>query len=223
MKRSFGGRIIEAVDSLKGERDLPKHVRNVLNKHGDEIVTMIRIGRSPLPSALHSIFNVLTAGNWKDILAKTGIDKLYHTFMIINEKYTLEKNAVITLTSPARQIQDGDEIIRVKVTGNKTIREMMDNTRKYMGSQFIPYNIFKNNCQVFIDSILKSNGWSTQGTTKFLKQNLEDLLKSLPEWGKMIAQASSDIGGNLENAYSALVDKRGRFLRKGVQKVGLLR
>ena len=206
---SLGGRIIEAVDSLKGERDLPKHVRNVLDKYGDEPVQQIRIGRSPLPSALHSLFNILTAGNWKDILAKTGIDKLYHTFMIINEKFTLEKNAVITLTTPPRQIQDGDEIIRVKVNGNKTLNEMISNTRKYMGSQFIPYNIFSNNCQIFIDSVLKSNGWSTQGTHKFLKQNLEYLLKELPEWSKMIAQKGSDIGGDIENAYSAIRDKRG--------------
>jgi hypothetical protein len=58
---SLGGRIIEAVDSLKGERDLPKHVRNVLDKYGNEPVTMIRIGRSPLPSQLHSLFNILTS------------------------------------------------------------------------------------------------------------------------------------------------------------------
>ena len=54
---------------------LPPNVKDILNRRGDAIVNSIRIGRTPVQSAIQGILKTLSTVNY---------DQLFHLFMVFN-------------------------------------------------------------------------------------------------------------------------------------------
>ena len=154
----------------------PPQVRAFLATHGTEKVTTIKLVRVPL--TIRKIADVLTGNKIAEALKKAEVDEVFHLAMLLNGKYILEKNAVISLK--AGSFPSNAESVSVPVTKTVTIDELLMNTQKRMGSSYGTYNLRSNNCSDFLSNVLYANGLSTPEAQKFLKQEAGTILKNLP-------------------------------------------
>ena len=70
------------------------------------------------------------------------------------------------------------ESIDIPISKKITFGQLLNNTRKKMGSKFFSYDAINNNCQDCILNIFSANSISSLQSTAFIKQNLKDLFDS---------------------------------------------
>ena len=170
----------------------PESVKGFLKSHGDENVTSIKVWRAPVNSTVVKVLNTISLGSLGKAMKKYGIDKLFHLGLLINDKYLLQKNEVLSFSSghPPSNAQT----IPIFFNRDFTIGEMVDKARKYQGdNEFFIYDPFSANCQQFVKSMLTANG--IIAPNKFIDQKAEDLVKALPGYVAPVAKANTDIGG----------------------------
>lgn len=103
-------------------------------------------------------------------------------------KIIIEKNEVVTIEplSQSASIKPTTEFFTVPshLLQNITLDILINNTKKYMGDKrFYDYEAFTNNCQMFIESILKANNLYTEQAGDFLMQKIEGLHNDLNNTG----------------------------------------
>jgi len=190
---------------------LPKAFRKFMEAHQDEPIKSITVYRSPLDHLATGAINVLTAGNWEDIKHKAGMDKLFHVYMIINNKYTYEKESVPKIGP----VKDADfrrpnaEALQIPVRRSLKMGDFIGNAEKEMGEKYYKYDAWENNCQDFLLGSLKGSGLVTPAASSFLKQDIKKLVEETPSLSKYLGRELTDLAGAAEKLYSEVVDKRG--------------
>ena len=76
----------------EGDKSIPTAVRRFLNKHGNDRITSLQVGRVPLSKSLNDFLNLISLGGLNEGREKQNIKQFYHTFFIINNSIKLEKN-----------------------------------------------------------------------------------------------------------------------------------
>ena len=173
------------IDLLKGN-DFSINTNSMLRKYGDENIIQMTIGRVELSSALRLLLNITSMGEFNKRLAETETDKLFHLFLYIKTErnhFILEKNDVITISR--KSIPNKSQVMNVSLSQNLTMNSMLEKTRNLMGNKFFTYSGKDNNCQYFIDSILKSNHLSTSENSKFILQDTRHLFENNPKFRKL--------------------------------------
>ena len=94
--------------------------------------------------------------------------------------FVLEKiervNTSTTISTP-----EGLELLPIEnIPANLSVRQLIENTEKLMGSKFLPYNPSTNNCQDFVMAILRANNLLTPELQQWVKQNTSSLFKKDP-------------------------------------------
>ena len=83
---------------IYGREDYPSSHQRIINKYGEYRIKNIRVGRTPLPSIITKILNVVSLGAYNKLLKESPYDKLFHLFVVITlsngtvVKILLEKN-----------------------------------------------------------------------------------------------------------------------------------
>ena len=173
------------IDLLKGN-DFSINTNSMLRKYGNENIIQMTIGRVELSSALRLLLNITSMGEFNKRLAETETDKLFHLFLYIKTErnhFILEKNDVITISR--KSIPNKSQVMNVSLSQNLTMNSMLEKTRNLMGNKFFTYSGKDNNCQYFIDSILKSNHLSTSENSKFILQDTRHLFENNPKFRKL--------------------------------------
>ena len=105
----------------------PFSFREMLKTHGNKIITSIVIVRSPISNILYQTFNNLTLGQLDQRLNDYNYNQLFHLKIIINNKYSIEKESTIKLTNN-NTIQSNSETREVKnIPHNLTIGKLCEN------------------------------------------------------------------------------------------------
>jgi len=204
-------------DVARGVRDAyPPGVRSVIGEYGPGVVANILVRREPIMSFVDKALNFITLGRWQKAKEDLHYDKLYHLGMVVSltmpdgleRAVLIEKNEVINIT-PNFTMTPRMDFVRVPVTKQLTLRELLDNAQSYMGEDYFRYDPFKNNCQRFIDSILTANDLNNPTVHAFIVQPVDELLKKLPGYTGKVARAITDV------AAVADVALKGRALKKG--------
>lgn len=212
-----GGRVNvkKAVRFLTTKREAGKYspsMKRLLKKAGDEKVESIKIVRTPLGKFLTDVLDFVSLGAYKEAVKSSGYDSMFHLAMVINGKYTLDKQAVVVL-STKNPIRDNSETIDVDIKNGMTIKELIEKTKSFMGDEkFSNYDAHTNNCQDFILAVLEANGLLSPSVKSFVKQDADSVFKNIPEISEKIAKFATDVG--------AVVDKvvqGGKFEVKKVQ------
>lgn len=180
------------IDLLKGN-DFSINTAQILRKYGDEIIKEMTIGRVELSTALRVLLNVTSLGEFNKRLAETDIDKLFHLFLYVKTDqnyFIIEKNDVITISR--KSIPNKSQTMSVNIASNYTMNSLLEKTRNYMGNKFFTYSGSHNNCQFFIDSILKSNQLSNSENNKFIMQDTRHLFEKNERFRKL-ANTVTDI------------------------------
>jgi len=210
-------KITDLVKYLLGINKLPKSFRKFLKEHGNEEITHLEITRTPIDSIASGLMQVLTLGDWNNIKKKAEVDKLFHTALIINKKYTLEKTAIpnLKLGQPITNSETESLVIPVSPkVGPKTITiaEFIQRGMDQMGSKYYSYDGFTNNCQDFLRAHLRASTLLSEGIDQFLKQDIKSLIQETPSLSKYIGRKITDIAGYGEGAYEELTKKHGGLI-----------
>lgn len=175
-----------------GTNELPPNVKKVLSEVGDAVITSADIGRTPVQSVITGIIK---------LVASTPYEKLFHLFIVLHTNkgdVLLEKNERINMEK--KGMPSNAESVKVpNVPTGLTVQQLVDNTAKYMGDNFIPYAAGHNNCQDFQMAILTSNNMLTPELKTFVKQDTTEIFKS--PWFRKFAHTVTDVAGRANIAF----------------------
>lgn len=190
----------------------PPKARETLGRLGNGTVYDILLMREPIQSFIDRALNFISMGKWEQAKQNLNYDKLFHLSMIARlalpdgdrKDVKIEKNEVINITDDfvskeRSRFQHGSgadtETYRVPVPCCISLQEMMDRAAHTVGDSFFTYDAFNNNCQMFINNILTTNGLSTPQINAWVLQSTDQLLLQLPKYVSPFARLVTNIAG----------------------------
>jgi hypothetical protein len=153
---------------------------------------------------------LLTLGKWDEFKKRGGVDEVYHTSIIVNGNIVLEKlDKVEGRVDAGYAKMPGAELYPIAVKGDITIADFLEKGRRQMGEAFYTYSAFKNNCQSWVMNMVSANGLLTEDGKRFIKQDIDKLIKELPELTKTAAVKITDVARDVGNVAEEIIYKRG--------------
>lgn len=198
-----GGGIYDATKALIfGRSDYPADQKRIIDKYGSNAITHIRVGRTPLPSALTSVLNIVTLGAFQQLVKQSPYDKLFHLFSIITLdnglRILLEKNEAINMKIISSYNPKNTEYVDASyIPSGLTFKELLDNGQKIQGGKWFKYNATSNNCQDFIIALLKGSSILTKELQDFIKQDVKSIFQTLP-LTKKIMNTVTGLGSKID-------------------------
>lgn len=159
----------------------------------DEPITDIKVGRLPISRGLNIALNILTLGGWSRAKKEVGFSDAFHLYLIINNKYRLERNHTVSMYPYSRNSQE--QIMEVPMgskQGQITIKELLERTAEKVGPDLQRYDPSKNNCQIFVLQVLNSIGLNNAVVQDFIKQDIEKAMSKLPFYTAWLANKITD-------------------------------
>ena len=224
------GKVVDKVkDTVKGVADrvksalffppnkLPGSAQKVFNQYKDEPIKTIYICRQPIQGVLKKIANWITGGEYQKKIESLGYTDAFHLYSVIEftsgKCIVLEKNQRINMKSVSGP-PDGD-CISIKASG--TLGDLFATGLKSMGEHdFFQYSADNNNCQKFLNEILKANGYGSAATTKFIMQDAKSIFDTFTKGQKAAIQGATDLGGKLEQVVTGQGTKPKRRVKAPV-------
>ena len=175
------------IDPVKTFKDIihisasaSNNVRNLLNKHGNNIIKEIRVYRDPIQPMIESILDLSTLGEIRKKMNKLGYDQLYHLYAIMrldNGTYwKIEKNArpdAVRMSGFADR-----KYINVPINSDKDVSSFWNGGIKVAGEHFFyRYDHITNNCQIWLSNLFKGSGWWNNELKDFILQDVFTLMK----------------------------------------------
>ena len=189
---------------IYGRSDYPVEQQRIIDRYGDRTIKSIKIGRTPLPSILTKIINMVSLGAFNKLVEKSPYDDLFHLFCILTldngsvVKILLEKNEAINMKVVSNYNPKNAEYVDVpRVPSNLTFNDLLNNARKVQGSKFFKYQSDTNNCQDFLIAVLKGSSMLNDSLSKFIKQDVKSIFKKLPITQKII-NTLTNLGGAVD-------------------------
>ncbi len=186
-------------------------------------VVSLTVRRDPIQSLIHTAFNFITAGKWDEKRKELNYDKLFHLGLLVGlrskrgEFITLivEKNERISIAPAKRQDRDTEFLALPPPLPPPTFGKFMANAEAAY-PDFFKYDAFRANCQDFVLTLLNANGMLTPTAEAFIKQNTDELLRSMPGYVSPLAKAITDLGamGNVIVEGGGKGDSFGKQLRE---------
>ena len=186
---------------LSGQRnDYPPSVRKWFADNGSKMITNITLYRSPVNSLILKTLNIISLGAFKEKLKKLGFDKMFHLYLKLdfgnNESALVEKNEVINIRS-WRNSDSSDNTLKFNSIPSIPVNVFFQNAQIMMGDRYFIYDAFTNNCQVYLQSLLKANNLLTPEADKFIFQDVTTLSKELPGLSKF-ARFTTDTASKID-------------------------
>jgi len=185
--KSVGGDVLNWLLGYESTR-----FKAFLKAHGEEPITNLMIGRTPIAKAVRLGFDLITGGEFEKAHKKLGVDNFFHLFVVVNKKYRLEKNEVVNQLPWTKGEKEEDMEIPVKE--GLTIDQLIQNAAKGNEKTFwLEYQPLGNNCQAWVSMLLKKNGLMTSEANRFVNQDMEKLLKELPDYTAGVSKDITDV------------------------------
>lgn len=187
-----------------GQKDFPAIQQRIIDKYGEYKIKNIKVGRTPLPSVLTKVLNVVSLGGFNKLLDKSPYDKLFHLFVVITLsngtviKILLEKNETLNMKVVSNYNPKGAEYMEVTdIPSSLTLNDLLNGVKKRQGSDLFKYQFERNNCQRFISDLLKGSSLLTNELSKFITQDVKSIFKNYPLTRKFI-NTLTDIGATID-------------------------
>ena len=199
------GRIAKAVITrhLPGPREtIPPAVRSFLAKHGQERVTQLAVGRSPVHSVITKLLNLLSLGKFDEVRKELGVVTVWHTFLLMTlssgKQVVLEKNHVVQLEGASQRQLDAEHL-QMALHAHPTLQQVVERAEKRQPGFWL-YSHSDNSCQQLVHVVLASMpeiGKSETGQADaFFKQNGAALSGALGVVGNAVARKLTDLAAS---------------------------
>lgn len=154
-------------------------------------ISSIQVCRSPIQSYIQKIIDLVS-------IKSTPYDKLFHLYGLIKldngATYRFEKNQVIEI---AKYNKDSDsDCVSVPMNKDILFGEFFMKAQTAGGADYFKYDGFTNNCQDFILTCLRANSLLNPELSKFIKQDVQNLVPPLIEkFGRKVTDlaAAADV------------------------------
>lgn len=191
------GKFIEKV--INPDAFLPPSVKDIMNNHGQEIITSITLRRNPVSKLIVGAMNAVSLGSFQKKLDQQPYDELFHLAMLVqtsNTRFLLEKIERVNISKSIGN-PEGLEKLDVSLNGKEiNVFDLINNTLEQMGkTKFLDYDPVSNNCQVFLMNVLDANGLLNDENKLWVKQDTEILFKGNKVLAK-ISKKLTDIGAS---------------------------
>jgi hypothetical protein len=198
-------------DALVGNVNLPKSFRKTLEKYKDVNITKIIVKRTPLSGVVEGLLNLITLGKWKEI--KGNFDKLYHLYAVLylsnGKQLLLEKNERPVLSESIPTATKETQVLGVMMNPI-SLGEFIGKTVKGMSLEdYIDYDAYRNNCQIFIRAHLLYNQLVTPPLLSFIFQDTQKLIERTPSFSQWLMKKATDVAGSGRQLFEEVVYKRG--------------
>jgi hypothetical protein len=200
-KADIGSFIGETIDKVKAGVDWllgyeTTRFKQFLKAHGVEKITKIAAGRVPIEKAVRLGFNLISGGEFEEAHKKLGVDNFFHLYLIINDKYIVEKNETVNF-KPYKP-NPKEERMEIPVKREIDIATFIQTAAKGNEKAFwSEYNPLANNCQAWVNRVLTRNGLMTSSIKSFVSQDMESLLKHLPAYVPKTTEHITDVASIL--------------------------
>ena len=220
---SWSAWLEQAWSSMTSDSHLPKRFRKFLKAHGREPITSLKMVRAPVGKPGVIAVQLITAGKWNELKKKAGFDEVFHTGLVVNDKYVIEKLEKLEAREDPSYLNQGGkaEVYPLNMgaeKGNITIAELLENARKKMGKAFYDYDFLKNNCQSFVMNLADASGFLDAEGRAWIKQDLKTLVEEMPNVSKWLGVKLTDIARDITNLGEEALAKRGGMIM-GQQRV----
>jgi len=176
-----------------------------IKRHGQETITSLTVYRCPISDLTHSVFNVLLFGQWESIKKTHGFQVMFHYFIIINEKYLLEKTAIPIIKYDV-SLPPGSEKLPIPWNPLEciTLSSFLEKGMERYGDEFFSYHMEINNCEAFVEKLLYANGALSTTSTKntFARQDVTALMNSIPILSKVLVTITVHLHAILQYIYA---------------------
>lgn len=210
---------IELLPAIEGRQedkvnDLAAVDQRTYNSIKDLPISRITVVRSPVKPAIVTVLNVLSLGQLKKIASELGYDALFHLALKLTlsngKSYRLEKNQNISLKVYEDYPKTEAFGLTAGVLKKKlTLSDLMNASLKKEGkSRFYDYDAFKNNCQMFIKSILQASGLMNPLADKFISQNTVAVAQALPGYVAPVAKFLTTVGSKADTLIQKFFGKK---------------
>lgn len=210
-EEGFMSKITNLWSALTSDDHLPKRFRQFIKAHGRDKIQSLSMVRAPVARPGVLAMQLLTAGRWEEFKKKAGVDSVYHTGLVINGNLVLEKLDKLEGRVDASHTKgEGLEMYAVHIEANKmTVAEFLEKGRRQMGTKFYTYDAFRSNCQDWVMNMVSANGLLDAEGRTFIKQDIDRLVKALPELTKTAAVKITDVARDVTNVAEEIIYKRG--------------
>jgi hypothetical protein len=188
----------------------PPQVRQVLAIHGNHRITNIKMCKEVVSQNTEFLMKALAGTKtWDEAKRKNGFDKFYHLFMIVTMEngsvLHVEKNEVIRVAENPRPCPDALDL--GAPSSPITVNELFERTKQRIGDKdFFTYDPLGNNCQNFVNQLLRTMGLWNETSKDFVYQDIKGLREELPGYTKFLAKGLTDVGAFFNTAYQKTVD-----------------
>jgi hypothetical protein len=179
-------------------------------KHGNHKISNIKMCKEVVSGNTEALMKALAGTkNWEEANRKNGFDKFYHLFMIITmdpgDELHVEKNEVIRVSENPRPCPDALDL--GAPLQPITVGELFSRTRERIGDRdFFTYDPLGNNCQNFVNQLLRTMGLWNETASHFVFQDIKGLREDLPGYTKYLAKGLTDVGAFFNTAYQKTKD-----------------
>jgi hypothetical protein len=202
----------------------PPQVKNILTQYGNQRIINVKMCKEVVSENTEFLMKALSGTKtWEEAKKKHGFDKFYHLFMIATlengQQLHIEKNEVMRVSPAPRPCPDALDL--GAPSQSITLNDMMERTRQRIGDRdFFTYDPLGNNCQNFVNQLLRTMGLWNQTASSFVFQDIKGLREELPGYTKYLAKGLTDVGAFFNTAYQKTKDYI-EYGSKGKQAEGL--
>ena len=160
-----------------------KKTADWIRAHRYDKIYSLSVIRKPLKFTTVLAINAITAGQFGSISKSMNYDRFFHLMLLVNGQWIFEKTTGPEIR-PYNASEDSPstaESMDASTPTNMNVEDFLENTQRSMGkANYFTYNGFRNNCQDFVISMLKSNGVLTLQLREFVLQPIDELIDKLP-------------------------------------------
>lgn len=182
-----------------------RHSLATLKKYGSRTVTRLDIYRTPVQSFVRKALDVLSLGAFSRAVKQQGYDTVFHVALIAqvgDKNVVLEKVEAVNIDT-TYQTTASTQTFQVGLSGESfTLNTLVRRGRYKAGDKtFFTYDAFgrgkATNCQGFVRLLLEGVGLYTPEVAKFLYQDVEKIVESLPGFVPTVARAITDVASTV--------------------------
>jgi hypothetical protein len=206
------------IDRITGK--LPRKSADTLRKYGHYLIKNMYLVRTPIEKAIGWLMNILSKGEFEKNRRKYFYDNYFHLQLVVvlsnGQEIVLEKIQNVNI-EPFKGKQSNSEIKQISYKPNSlSLNAIFYNAeRKLPEDRIYRYNPYTANCQIFVSDLLSSSNLMNPELSKWINQNIAELVQKMPSVSKFISELATDVGGYM--------DKMLQFLRLKYKNGGIVK
>jgi hypothetical protein len=222
-------------DFFKGPRQsMPPQVKNWLAENSDKTITRAVVHRQPIVKAVEHALNFASFGQYKKKKQQLGIRTVYHVMLLLllddGSCWRIEKNEAVQIkriglhdivnSKPAGNMFDhmpGNEEVQFKepmkvsslfANGENFFKQKDPASRRH--SDFWTYDAANNNCQYFVDDLIKGNEYTIANAKELESHGLQKEASQLPATANWFQKPILNLAQRFDHALHGSGVKAGR-------------